>query len=493
MLKHQESFVLSPHIELYDRLIPSDHILRQLNELVDFSFVYDELINKYSSDNGRPAESPIRMFKYLLLKCMYDLSDRDLIERAKFDLSFKYFLDIAPEDDVIHPTALTKFRTLRLKDMNLLDLLLNKTVEIALGHNLIDSRSLIVDSTHTVSKYVARKPQEVLHERAKNLRKSIYEVDASMKSNFPERNDIDDLEAELTYCQDLIDTIETSQTLMNYPKIKEKVNILKENIEDDLNQLNSLGNDEAKIGYKTKDQSFLGYKTHLGMTEERIITAATITTGEKPDGKELGTLIEKTESQGIIIEEVIGDAAYSGKDNLKMALRTNRHLIAKLNPNVSKGTRKEEDKFEFNKDSGMVVCPAGHQAIKKARTGRKDSSANQSMTYYFDVEKCKQCPLREGCYNNTKTRTYRITIKSKEHEYQIKFQDSDYFKQRSKSRYKIEAKNNELKNRHGYKKSRGTGLFGMNIQGATTLFIVNMKRIIKLMEEKDKKTRENKQ
>lgn len=39
MLK-QESFVLSPYIELYDQLIPSDHLLPQMNELVDFSFIY---------------------------------------------------------------------------------------------------------------------------------------------------------------------------------------------------------------------------------------------------------------------------------------------------------------------------------------------------------------------------------------------------------------------------------------------------------------------
>lgn len=371
ILLKQESLVLSPHIELYNQLIPSDHLLHQLNELVDFSFVYDELVGTYCLDNGRPAETPITMFKYLLLKCIYDLSDRDLMDRAKYDLSFKYFLDIAPEDDVIHPTALTKFRTLRLKNTNLLDFLINKTVEIALNHNLIDSRSIIVDATHTLSKYTARKPQEVLCERAKNLRKSVYQVNESMKDIFPERNDKDDLDAELSYCQELIEIIESNEIVMNYPKINEKVNSLKENIEDDLNHLNSLGEDEAKIGYKSKDHSFLGYKSHLAMTEERIITAATITTGEKPDGKELKELIKKTEAQGIIVEEIIADAAYSGKDNIIMAQDSNRHLVAKLNPGVSKGHRSEEDKFEFNKDSEMVVCPAGHQAIRKARTGRK--------------------------------------------------------------------------------------------------------------------------
>lgn len=493
MLSKQEALILSPYIELYNQLIPSDHLLRQFNELIDFSFVYDELASTYCLDNGRPAESPITMFKYLLLKCIYDLSDRDLMERAKYDLSFKYFLDLAPEDDVLHPTALTKFRTLRLKNINLLDLLINKTVEIALSHNLIDSRSLIVDATHTLSKYTARKPQEVLHERAKNLRKLVYQVNESMKDMFPTRNDRDDLDAELVYCQELIEIIESNGMLMKYPKIKEKVNILKENIEDDLNHLNSLGEDEAKIGYKSQDKSFLGYKSHLAMTEERIITAATITTGEKPDGKELKELVDKTERQGIIVEEIIADAAYSGKDNIVMTQNTNRHLIAKLNPAVSKGQRKEEDKFEFNKDSGMVICPGGHQAVRKARTGKKDDQKNQCTTYCFDIEKCKQCPLKDTCYNNTKTKTYSITIKSREHTQQLAFEESEYFKERSKVRYKIEAKNDELKNRHGYKKAHLTGLFGMHLQGATTLFVVNMKRIVKLKEVKTRTNETNRQ
>jgi hypothetical protein len=34
-------------------------------------------------------------------------------------MSFKYFLDMAPEDDVIESSSLTKFRKLRLKKMNL--------------------------------------------------------------------------------------------------------------------------------------------------------------------------------------------------------------------------------------------------------------------------------------------------------------------------------------------------------------------------------------
>ena len=34
--------------------------------------------------------------------------------------------------------------------------------------------------------------------------------------------------------------------------------------------------------------------------------------------------------------------------------------------------RTKEDEFEFNKDAGMYVCKAGHMAIRKARTGKKN-------------------------------------------------------------------------------------------------------------------------
>lgn len=51
-------------------LSPQDHVFRRINELVDFSFVAQELAEKYCSDNGRMAIHPIHMFKYLFLKSM---------------------------------------------------------------------------------------------------------------------------------------------------------------------------------------------------------------------------------------------------------------------------------------------------------------------------------------------------------------------------------------------------------------------------------------
>ncbi len=112
-------------------------MLWQINELVDFSFVYNELKANYCLDNGRNAIAPLRMFKYLLLKAIFELSDAVLIERSRYNMSFKYFLQMAPEEAVIDPSSLTKFRKLRLKDLNLLDLFIGKTVELATGQGIL--------------------------------------------------------------------------------------------------------------------------------------------------------------------------------------------------------------------------------------------------------------------------------------------------------------------------------------------------------------------
>lgn len=471
---------------IYDIVVPKDNMLRQINELVDFTFILEELKTKYCLINGRNAIPPIRMFKYLLLKAIYDVSDVDLVERSKYDMSFKYFLDMAPEDDVINPSSLTKFRRLRLKDVGLLDMLIGKTVEIALEKGIITSKSIIVDATHTKARYNQKSPKEYLQEKSKNLRKAIYKLDESMKEKFPKKNTSNEVKDEITYCEEFIEVIDKEPQIAYVPAVKERLNLLKEVVNDYQEHLSYSSDEDAQKGHKTADSSFFGYKTHIALSDERIITAAVITTGEKSDGKYLQELIEKSKQAGIKVDTVIGDTAYSEKANIEYTNKENIALVSKLNPIISEGTRKEEDQFEYNKDAGRFVCKAGHLAIRKARTGKKGQNKNQSETHYFDIEKCKVCPLRDGCYKEgAKSKTYSVSLKSETHKEQLAFQQTDEFIQLAKDRYKVEAKNSELKNGHGYDTASSAGLFGMELQGATTIFAVNLKRILKLMNEKE--------
>ena len=67
------------------------------------------------------------------------------------------------------------------------------------------------------------------------------------------------------------------------------------------------------------------------------------------------------------------------------------------------------------------------------------------------------------------------------------FQETEEFKRLYKTeRYKIEAKNAELKNVLGYARAESYGMDAMQMQGAITMFAANVKRIIKLLEEAKK-------
>ena len=59
MLNIQSQLQFSDYRSLYDILIPADSKFRQLNELIDFSLIRNELVKNYSKDIGRTAVDPI--------------------------------------------------------------------------------------------------------------------------------------------------------------------------------------------------------------------------------------------------------------------------------------------------------------------------------------------------------------------------------------------------------------------------------------------------
>ena len=479
-------------MSLYDIIIPADHLHRKINELMDFSFVYQELKDKYCENLGRTAVHPIAMFKYLLLKYIYNLSDRGVVERSRYDMSFKYFLDLQPEDQVIDASSLTKFRKQRLKDICILDLLIQKSVELALKEGVIKNpHAIIIDATHTDSKYQRLR-------RGKMYARQIEHIESAVKvtkipCTIPEKPKDYRYKAEETraYGREFITALREN-TVCQLPQIKEDIELLEEMLDDEIDAYDRSPDNEARVGHKSPTKSFYGYKTHLAMTEDRIITAATITSGEKTDGKELKELVEKSRKNGLSVEEVIGDCAYSTINNL-LYLKGEKNgsgesegirLVAPARPAMKIGQRQAEKGFEYNKDAGMMQCPQGYLAKKKHFERRTTNYKNNGYKYTFDIENCKKCPKREGCYKEgQKIKQCRVGVKKDFYKLQEDFQKSEYFKKRYQIRYMIEAKNGELKNRHGYETCEMKGIRGLELQGAVTIFVVNLKRILKLKGE----------
>lgn len=487
MINFQTEMSFSQYPGLYDRLIPKNHKLRRISEEIDFSLIEEELIGKYCLDNGRNAIPPMRLIRYLILKQMYTLSDVDLVERSMYDMSFKFFLGLTPEEDVIHPSSLTKFRKIRLVDTDILSKLVNLSVGYALKKHVIHTGTIIVDSTHTKSRYNLKSQREILIDSCKDLRKAVYRIDEGYKEKMPAKVTSGHYEDQIDYARKLTTLIRSDEAISDNPAVMEALNYVEEVIVDNQEHLAQSKDEDARLGHKTADTSFFGYKTHLALTPERIITAYAVTSGEKPDGKELDGLITLTENAGVRVDAVVGDAAYSEKDNLELARNLDIRLVSRLSESVTHSPNRNSTNFVFNKDAGRYVCKEGHMSVKKAVSGKKkreETGSTAVVSYFFDVEKCRVCPSREGCYKEgSRTKSYSVTLMSKNHSEQQAYQETEAFKTLAKERYKIEAKNSELKHGHGYDVAAGRGLFGMQLQGAFTIFAVNMKRIFTLLGE----------
>ena len=130
--------------------------------------------------------------------------------------------------------------------------------------------------------------------------------------------------------------------------------------------------------------------------------------------------------------------------------------------------------FSFNKLNRQYYCSipewnkSAFFAVKitnfndgKAKTPSLSRGITQALAY-------NRLQIR------SKTKIYSVSIKPKLRQDQIAFQESGYYRSKSKERYKIETKNSELKNVHGYRRAHSYGVQHMDEQGATAIFTVNL-------------------
>jgi IS5 family transposase len=135
---------------IYDRVIPKDHFLKLLDKAIDFSFVNELCRDAYTTDFGRPAYEPERMFKILFLQFLYDISDRRIEEEVNFNLVLKWFVGLAIDESPPDSSSLTRFRD-RLGEERFTQIF-NQIVGLAREEGLISDRLSIVDSTHVKAK-----------------------------------------------------------------------------------------------------------------------------------------------------------------------------------------------------------------------------------------------------------------------------------------------------------------------------------------------------
>lgn len=92
--------------------IPTSHPLRKIRELV--REVLGELnrsFGKLYASEGRPSIPPEQLLSALLLQVFYGIrSERQLMEQLDYNLLYRWFVGLAPDDRVWDPTTFTKNR-----------------------------------------------------------------------------------------------------------------------------------------------------------------------------------------------------------------------------------------------------------------------------------------------------------------------------------------------------------------------------------------------
>jgi len=474
---------LSPYQGLYDLVVPEDNFLRKIKENIDFSFVNPMLRKQYCENFGRPAKEPEMMFKLMFLKKVYDLSDERLIGSAQTDMAYKYFLDLDPEAEMIDPSLLTKFRKTRITE-DILEEMLRETIRQAIDKGLIKSTAIIVDSTHTNANVKAKTVTQVLRGLSKQLRREIYREMVELSEKFPDKpSETAELTDEIEYTYRLLESVGWDILQSEKPALIELYERIKELLDTDrIREIRSKDDEDARFGHKTANSTFFGFKNHLAMTEERIITGIEVTHGGEPDCAQLAILLEKSIENGVQVKEAVGDMAYVSEDNLNVCDEKGVVLYARTNSAVAAAAAAPLDEgFCFNKDAGLLQCPAGELAMRVET--RAAENGNTYLNYFFSKVKCRKCPLCDQCrMGKSKGKCYNITQPSEKNRARLEFENSEPFRERMKTRHRIEEKNGEMKVAHGLDRADSVGLVAMRLQAYFTAFVVNVKRIVKLLE-----------
>ena len=450
------------------------------------AFTNDLLADKYNKTLGRPAWPPETMVRIGILKKMYNLSDEAVIDEIAVNRAYEYFCHLSPMGKLPEPSALCKFRKIRL-DESTMDDILTEMVRQMVEKGIIKSGSgIIIDSTHIHANTIKKVPERLMEHMAKNIFReaSVKEgldggdVDKAVREKagcLPKWKEYEDhFQAKADMREALEDVIEQADPTLK--SVAEAREVLDSELFIEQKGIRSLQDKDARVGRKDHTTSFFGYKKEYTMSVEGIIMGMVVQPGNYRDGDCFKELLDKTRKAGIEPGAAYGDKAYCRPDVLEELKRLGADAYI---PVSHAAYHINEDLFKYNKDSDTWTCINGNES----GTGKM---AGGQINYRFERECCRRCPHRQKCMGESKAVARKLCVgKSTAELYQhSQFTKSDGFLERYKVRAKIESKNSEMKRFHGLDRASGYGLESVRIQAIFTAIAVNLKRMVALKGKK---------
>ncbi|MCZ7362988.1 MAG: IS1182 family transposase [Candidatus Methanoperedens sp.] len=493
---HQATFVYGP--EIYEKLIPEDHILCRINKQVDFSFVNEACKDLYSQNQGRPVKYfPEIMFRSAIVQYLNDYSDRDMEEAARYNIIIKWFIGIPIEDHSYDHSALGDFRDRlgenRWKKLFFIILKQIEDAGFAKGNHSVDASHVIANIAIPGTIGLIRQGIKAIMEEIEKVDPNLYE-ELGGKKTAEKKEKIYTLKLEEKK-KKLVEVVEEARAIrgkaekLGSPSVDKKIEqlnqILNENIEEKKgkvqkkeehvkDKLVNIVDKDARHGAKSDSKPFTGYKANIMKSDDGFVTNIIGTAGNTYDGNILVPLMDEKIENSSKPPKIAGDTHYGSAENRYQMLQRGITIVAPIKEDFNPTGLLSQDKFVLDKTG--VTCPAGNRTMIS-----NDNEKEGTTTFYFKKEMCKQCSLKDQC---TKQERRTITI-GKHHELIMEakeYNKTQDFKDDMKERAHIEPKHAEMKRFHGMARARYWGLPKVNVQFIITAIAVNVKRLANVID-----------
>jgi transposase len=490
---------------IFERLIPKDHLLVLIDSIIDFSFVYDMVKDKYS-DVGRTSEDPAMMLKICLLQFLYTLSDKKIVKRVQTDIAFRWFLGLSLDDDVPDDTTICYFRTNRMGEENF-DEFFNEIVKKCIEKNIVKSKRYLIDTTDVAANVNYPSNRRLICDGFRKVIKELGRFNEAFaeqqltqfENEIEEEYKKDDkvsvkkyLQIAQKYAEHLY--LKTYDELQTNEKYNEAFGILWDIIDQYTNgkkdKIVSVVDPDAKIAHKSPGNIKRGYKDHIIVDEDsEIILASVQTPFNVGDEKKLVELIAKVgKNLELKPEEITADKVYGTTDN--RAYLKDNEIISNIDFYEESSREVKYYRlrdFTISEDLKSVICPNGITTEEYAISRNKTNDTDFKV-FKFDKTTCQQCPLKDQCLY--KDKNGKVASKGRRLDVPLRYDavlrdmkriEAKEFEEASNKRFKVERRFATMVRNHGLRRCRYVGLRRAKIHITLANMACNIVRMVNLL------------
>jgi IS5 family transposase len=352
------------------------------------------------------------MLRLCLLQYLYGDSDRHVIENARINLAYKYFLGLAVDEDVPDDTTISCFRVQRLGEEKFRQVF-EQIVKQCMDKGLVKGRRQIIDSTHIIADIAINSLTGLIKLCRRNVLKSVEKQDSVIAEKLGINNlrvvkqdrftrMEEGLEQEVDKAKTLLDGITEefrSKKIRITPELQKDLELLEKAVadreEEAKDRLVSPIDPDARAG-KKEHKSWTCYKGHVVVEEDsEIITAIETTPANKDDGSQLKPLLKQQEqTYDLIPDELSGDKAYGTGANL--ATLESKHITGyvslKEKYNRMRPDLFTQDDFKYDPVCDTLICPAGCMSShSKKDIALTEKVRRNGIIFQFNRNLCRTC------------------------------------------------------------------------------------------------------